>query len=167
MCGIVALGYIGLNMRGLDRIPRQRMYVVLTLTFFSLLFWAFFEQAGSSVNNFTDRNVNRVIDQSKRSRKPTSAQLLRSNRLKTQLGFSNGNTVFTINQLDKLRDSHKDNSTVYDRLDGSAPTTSECTLLNATAELPASWFQSVNPSLHSRLRPGIYGTLGIFGKTRP
>ena len=30
--------------------------------FFSMLFWAFFEQAGSSINNFTDRNVDRVIE---------------------------------------------------------------------------------------------------------
>jgi POT family proton-dependent oligopeptide transporter len=28
-----------------------------------MLFWAFFEQAGSSINNFTDRNVDRVIEQ--------------------------------------------------------------------------------------------------------
>ena len=28
--------------------------------FFSMLFWAFFEQGGSSMNNFTDRNVDRV-----------------------------------------------------------------------------------------------------------
>jgi POT family proton-dependent oligopeptide transporter len=27
-----------------------------------MLFWAFFEQAGSSVNNFTDRNVDRVAE---------------------------------------------------------------------------------------------------------
>ncbi|MEZ6107738.1 MAG: hypothetical protein R3B96_16875 [Pirellulaceae bacterium] len=38
------------------------MIVVLTLTFFSMLFWSFFEQAGSSVNNFTDRNVDRVSE---------------------------------------------------------------------------------------------------------
>ncbi len=31
------------------------------LTFFSMLFWSFFEQAGSSLNNFTDRNVDRVV----------------------------------------------------------------------------------------------------------
>jgi proton-dependent oligopeptide transporter, POT family len=30
--------------------------------FFSMLFWAFFEQAGSSMNNFTDRNVDRVAE---------------------------------------------------------------------------------------------------------
>jgi len=39
----------------------ERVFVVLILMFFSLLFWAFFEQAGSSLNNFTDRNVDRVL----------------------------------------------------------------------------------------------------------
>ena len=44
------------------RSTRERLFVVLILMFFSMLFWAFFEQAGSSVNNFTDRNVDRVIE---------------------------------------------------------------------------------------------------------
>ena len=44
-----------------ERVERERMYVVLILMFFSMLFWAFFEQAGSSVNNFTDRNVDRIF----------------------------------------------------------------------------------------------------------
>ena len=66
LSGIIALGYLGLHTVKLDRIPRQRMYVVFILTFFSMLFWAFFEQAGSSVNNFTDRNVNRVIGNTSR-----------------------------------------------------------------------------------------------------
>jgi POT family proton-dependent oligopeptide transporter len=35
--------------------------VALALMFFSMLFWAFFEQAGSSINNFTDRNVDRAF----------------------------------------------------------------------------------------------------------
>jgi len=35
---------------------------VLILMFFSMLFWSFFEQAGSSINNFTDRNVDRVFE---------------------------------------------------------------------------------------------------------
>ena len=45
----------------MDKVGRERMYVVFVLTFFSLLFWAFFEQSGSSLNNFTDRNVDRVV----------------------------------------------------------------------------------------------------------
>ncbi len=43
------------------KIERERMQVVLILMFFSMLFWAFFEQAGSSLSNFTDRNVNRIV----------------------------------------------------------------------------------------------------------
>ena len=48
----------------MDKVGRERMYVIFVLTFFSLLFWAFFEQSGSSLNNFTDRNVDRVMETS-------------------------------------------------------------------------------------------------------
>lgn len=44
-----------------EKIERERLFVILILLFFSMLFWSFFEQAGSSVNNFTDRNVDRVV----------------------------------------------------------------------------------------------------------
>jgi POT family proton-dependent oligopeptide transporter len=40
---------------------RQRLFVALILIFYSVLFWSFFEQAGSSLNNFADRNVDRVV----------------------------------------------------------------------------------------------------------
>lgn len=45
-------------------IERDRMIVVMVMMFFSMLFWAFFEQAGSSINLFTDRNVDRVFETS-------------------------------------------------------------------------------------------------------
>lgn len=60
LAGIGALIFILREMAGLGKIAKERMYVVLIMTFFSLLFWAIFEQAGSSVNLFTDRNVDRV-----------------------------------------------------------------------------------------------------------
>jgi len=63
LAGLAAATYILYETFSLDTIPRQRMYVVLILTFFSMLFWSFFEQAGSSINNFTDRNVDRVWEQ--------------------------------------------------------------------------------------------------------
>ena len=63
LAGLVALAYLGMETLRLEKVPRERMFVVLILTFFSMLFWAFFEQAGSSVNNFTDRNVDRVAEQ--------------------------------------------------------------------------------------------------------
>jgi POT family proton-dependent oligopeptide transporter len=40
---------------------RDRLLVVFVLMFFSMLFWAFFEQAGSSITTFTERNVDRMI----------------------------------------------------------------------------------------------------------
>lgn len=43
--------------------PKERgpMFVALVLIVFSAVFWAFFEQAGSSMALFTDRNVDRVV----------------------------------------------------------------------------------------------------------
>ena len=38
---------------------RNKMLAALILILVSIVFWAFFEQAGSSINLFTDRNVNR------------------------------------------------------------------------------------------------------------
>lgn len=58
--GLLALGSILREAVKSSLVERQRLIVVLVMMFFSMLFWAFFEQAGSSVNNFTDRNVNRV-----------------------------------------------------------------------------------------------------------
>ncbi len=40
---------------------RDRLLVLTLLTLFSVLFWALFEQAGSSLNLFTDRSVDRVV----------------------------------------------------------------------------------------------------------
>ncbi|MCE7975378.1 MAG: MFS transporter [Leptolyngbya sp. PLA1] len=58
--GILALGTILVEALRSQKVERERLFVVLAMMFFSMLFWAFFEQAGSSVNNFTDRNVQRV-----------------------------------------------------------------------------------------------------------
>ncbi|CAM2065928.1 Peptide MFS transporter [Sulfidibacter corallicola] len=44
-----------------ERIESHRLFVALVLIIFSVPFWAFFEQAGSSMNLFTDEFVNRVM----------------------------------------------------------------------------------------------------------
>jgi POT family proton-dependent oligopeptide transporter len=44
-----------------ERITRHRLWVALALTGVSIVFWAFFEQAGSSLNLFADRNVDKVV----------------------------------------------------------------------------------------------------------
>jgi POT family proton-dependent oligopeptide transporter len=43
------------------RIQREHLLVLLILTSFAVIFFAFFEQGGSSINLFTDRNVDRVL----------------------------------------------------------------------------------------------------------
>jgi len=59
--GVIAFGSIIATAARSERVVRDRLVVILVLCFFSMLFWAFFEQAGSSINNFTDRNVDRVV----------------------------------------------------------------------------------------------------------
>jgi POT family proton-dependent oligopeptide transporter len=44
-----------------DKIARDRMMALIALMGFHTLFWAFFEQAGSSLNLFTDRVLDRTV----------------------------------------------------------------------------------------------------------
>jgi len=62
LTGILVVAYILYFMISqCSREERGRMWVALVLTFFSIVFWAFFEQAGSSINLFTERNVDRSL----------------------------------------------------------------------------------------------------------
>jgi POT family proton-dependent oligopeptide transporter len=104
--GCFSFAYLGREMLKLDSIARERLLVVLVLTFFSMLFWAFFEQAGSSINNFTDRNVDRVLEH----RTATAADVGRSLELsptQEQIGYHNGPSLFTLKDLDALRARHE------------------------------------------------------------
>ncbi|MEZ4252913.1 MAG: peptide MFS transporter [Polyangiales bacterium] len=56
---ILVIGIIFFAAIQSPKIVRERLFVVLILLFFSTLFWAFFEQAGSSLTLFTDTNVER------------------------------------------------------------------------------------------------------------
>jgi POT family proton-dependent oligopeptide transporter len=143
LSGVLAFGYIGIETVRLDTIPRHRMYVVLILTFFSMLFWSFFEQAGSSVNNFTDRNVDRVLEE----RSITAAEVGKTIRLQPtqeQLGYHNGDRMFTLDMLDKLREEHKaqPNFAIDWRVAGDNVGMG---VARRIAEIPASTFQAVNP----------------------
>lgn len=54
---VVVAGVIWYSLTRCTRIERDRMLVMLTLIVLSVFFWALFEQAGSSLTLFTDRNV--------------------------------------------------------------------------------------------------------------
>ncbi|WIO73250.1 peptide MFS transporter [Porticoccaceae bacterium LTM1] len=63
LTGVVAIVYLLKESFKASKVERERLWVVMSLMFFSLLFWAFFEQAGSSISNFTDRNIDRVNEE--------------------------------------------------------------------------------------------------------
>ena len=44
-----------------DKVQRDRIFVLMILMFFNVVFWACFEQAGSSLTLFADRNVDRSV----------------------------------------------------------------------------------------------------------
>ncbi|MGE0787389.1 MAG: peptide MFS transporter [Sandaracinaceae bacterium] len=61
--GVVFVAYLVYDMATkCTTVEWHRLVVVLVLFFFNMLFWAFFEQAGTSLNNWTDRNIDRVLE---------------------------------------------------------------------------------------------------------
>ncbi len=62
VAGAVLVGYIlYTSVFQLPKQDRDRIFAALYLIFGSILFWALFEQAGSSLNLFTDRSVDRHL----------------------------------------------------------------------------------------------------------
>ncbi len=58
--GVLLLGYVLFESFKLDKEPRERMFAILFLISLNPLFWGLFEQAGGSMNLFTDRFVDRA-----------------------------------------------------------------------------------------------------------
>ncbi len=143
LAGLGAFVYLGIETIRLEQVSRQRMYVVLILTFFSMLFWAFFEQAGSSINNFTDRNVDRVFEYEWISADQVG-QTVRIEPTQEQLGYHNGDRRFTIDQLARLRDEHKTDPDFQIEWKVTEDNVG-MGIAERIQEIPASTFQSVNP----------------------
>ena len=142
--GILAFGYLIRETFRLDKIPRERMMAALVLIFFQMLFFAFFEQAGSSLNNFTDRNVDRV-NAPEFVTEDMVGQTIKLQPTQEQLGFTYEGETFTLTTLDSLREQYE--ATPDFEIDW-AVTSDNVGMGIATRqdELPASIFQSVNPS---------------------
>ncbi|MHB8874556.1 MAG: peptide MFS transporter [Myxococcaceae bacterium] len=140
------------------KVERQRLFVVLILMFFSMLFWAFFEQAGSSVNNFTDRNVDRVFED--RQVGPSDVGSTISIKMnQEQLGQKNGGEVVTLTTLTNARKANTDQVQWHASQENVG-------MGIEGAEVPASLFQSVNPILILLLGlvfTALWGFLGERG----
>jgi len=58
--GIMLLGYVLYEAFKLDKEPRERIFAILFLIALNPVFWGLFEQAGGSINLYTDRFVDRA-----------------------------------------------------------------------------------------------------------
>lgn len=166
LAALLAYGYLMYELFRLDKIARQRLGVVLILFLFCLIFFAFYEQAGSSMNNFTDRNVERVFG-GKDTKAITTADVGKTIKIEPtqkQLGYHNGGQLFTLDVLSKLREENKDhldfriNWKVADDNVGM-------TIAHRDDEIAASAFQSVN-SVYILLLALPFSALWTFLGTR-
>lgn len=87
-----------------ERIERERMFVVLILMFFSMLFFAFFEQAGSSVSLFTDRNVDRIVGGRELTTADIGQKLARLPITSAMLGRKVAGREWDLQMIDSTRD---------------------------------------------------------------
>lgn len=58
---LLVLGYLVFEAIRMGGKERDRLLVIIILLFFTTVFWAFFEQAGSSLTLFTNSNVDRTM----------------------------------------------------------------------------------------------------------
>jgi POT family proton-dependent oligopeptide transporter len=149
--GVLAFGSILWGAMRSDRQERDRLIVVVVLCFFSMLFWAFFEQAGSSVNNFTDRNISRVV-----GAEPVQAGRAYANVPVTQefLGHEVAGRTWTLEDIDQAEKTRTAAAAIPGASGEGGHVSFTATEAHAAAglavhgtEIKASVFQAANPML--------------------
>ncbi len=58
---VIVIGSLLITAFKSDNVQRDRIFVLIILMFFNITFWACFEQAGTSLTLFAERNVDRMI----------------------------------------------------------------------------------------------------------
>ncbi|NND98371.1 MAG: MFS transporter [Pirellulaceae bacterium] len=175
--GAIALGYLIFEaIVRCTKIERERLFVILILMFFLLLFWAFFEQAGSSINNFTDRNVDRVLEARvigpdevgssvTFSPEPTATSETTPPLTQEQLGYRRNGEMFALTELSKIRDG-SDADVIRTAEQPWEISEEHVGMKVGGAEIPASEFQAANPIfilLFGLVFSALWGFLGAKG----
>jgi POT family proton-dependent oligopeptide transporter len=147
--GLAALVYLAIEALRSNKIERERLFVAIILMFFSLLFWAFFEQAGSSINNFTDRNVDRVLEERQITRNDVGTTI-DIELTQEQLGYANGDEMMNMTVLTKARDEAREMAQAEAQDNDKALVqwsvdSDDVGMGVGGSEIPASTFQSINP----------------------
>ncbi|MGD9790458.1 MAG: peptide MFS transporter [Phycisphaerales bacterium] len=148
--GVIALGTILITALKSAKVERERLFVVLILMFFSMLFWAFFEQAGSSVNNFTDRNVDRIVSPDVFTKEQVGTTIdVQANQALVGLRRGDG-TIVRLNEINDVNDAFREaNKEAFQN--GERPTISWAVTESDVgqayggSEVKATIFQAVNP----------------------
>ena len=162
--GVLAFGSILLSAFSAQALERGRLFVILILCFFSMLFWAFFEQAGSSVNNFTDRNVDRVAGDT-----PVVAGQTYSDVLVTQefLGVDVAGKTWTLTDIEAAQKAATEG-----KPEGRVTFTADDEdvqkgLAISGSEIKASVFQAANPTFILIFGPVFSWLWGALGRRDP
>ncbi|MDO4783273.1 MAG: peptide MFS transporter [Capnocytophaga felis] len=58
---VIIIGYLLYQASKMETVAKQRIWVVVLLLMFTTIFWTFFELAGSALNLFTARNVDKTL----------------------------------------------------------------------------------------------------------
>lgn len=146
--GVIALGYVGFESTRVTQVERRRLGAILILCVFSMMFWAFFELAGSAISNFTDRNVDRVSE----TRVVTTEDVGRDltfTLTQEQIGYPHDGAPFTLDQFNTLRNETRE----ANRRSGANEDTTVTWRIEPAhvgmgvdgPEIPAAAFQSANP----------------------
>ncbi len=141
-----------------DTVERHRLFVVLILTFYSILFWSFFEQGGSSMNNFTDRNVDRVVED-RTIQASEVGSTIRIELNQEQLGHVLGDRRIVLDDVDAARASG--NAAVEWRVGEE-----DVGMGVGGSEIKASIFQAANPIfilVFGLVATALWGFLGPRG----
>jgi POT family proton-dependent oligopeptide transporter len=162
--GVIAFGSIILTAIRSDKVVRDRLTVVLVLCFFSMLFWAFFEQAGSSVNNFTDRNVDRVTGGTAVTAGQTYSDVVVTQEF---LGVDVDGKVWTLTDIEVAQKAQAEGKPegrvtfVADEEDAKRG------LVVGGNEVKASVFQAANPTFILLFGPVFSWLWGALGRRDP
>ena len=164
LVGVIAFGSIIATALRSDRIVRDRLTVVLVLCFFSMLFWAFFEQAGSSVNNFTDRNVDRVVGGTEVREGQAYSDVLVTQEF---LGVDVNGRTWTLTDIEVAQKAQKD-GLPEGRISFTADAEDVAKgLVVGGDEVKASVFQAANPTFILLFGPVFSWLWGALGRRDP
>ncbi len=163
---MVALGYFGLHTVKLDRdsAPAHVCRVHSDILLHALLgLLRASRQLGQQFHR--SQRESRHWSTRERSTSTDVGSTITIQPTQEQLGFSNGGRIFTIDQLATMRDANTDQSADL-RLTGPCrPTTSAWSIAERNQEIPASWFQSINPFTSWFWGWCLPALWGYFGQT--